>query len=172
MDIMTASQRSKLMSRITSKDTKPERQLRSLLHSVGYRFRLHGNLPVKKLTGLREEHQDIRFRGGKLPGSPDLVFTARHKVIFMNGCFWHGHDCAVGNRRPSTNTEFWKTKLDSNILRDQYNRRDIEILGWESLTIWECELKSLDKVLDRAIKFLGPRKTRSNAPKSIILSES
>lgn len=156
MDIMSAAQRSKLMSRIPSKNTQPELALRRLLHASGYRFRLHGALPTKMLATLKQEHQKIHIRGGRLSGSPDLVFSARHKVIFMNGCFWHGHDCLVGRHRPSSNTEYWSPKLDSNIVRDQRIRQELTILGWESLTIWECQLKSLDDVLCRAKKFLGP----------------
>lgn len=156
MDIMPAVQRSHLMARIQSKDTRPEIALRRLLHAAGYRFRLHGSLPAKQSATLTEEHQKIHLRGGKLPGSPDLVFSARHKVIFMNGCFWHGHDCPVGQRRPSSNTEFWSQKLDSNIARDERNRQDLIKLGWESLTLWECELKSQDDVMRKATKFLGP----------------
>lgn len=155
MDIMSATQRSRLMSRIPNKDTQPELVLRRLLHAEGYRFRLHGVLPLKQLTALREGHNEVNLRGGKLPGSPDLVFSARHKVIFMNGCFWHGHNCPVGQHRPSSNTEYWSSKLEANIARDLRNRHGLRLLGWESLTIWECELKSLDDVLCKAKKFLG-----------------
>lgn len=156
MDIMTVGQRSRLMSRIPGKNTRPELALRSLLHAAGYRFRLHGALPVRLLAALRKEHQEILLRGGKLPGSPDLVFSARNKVIFMNGCFWHGHDCPAGQHRPSSNAEYWSPKLDSNIARDKRKRQDLALLGWDSLTLWECELKSMDEVLRRAAEFLGP----------------
>lgn len=161
MDIMSTAQRSQLMSRIRSKDTQPEIALRRLLHAAGYRFRLHGTLPVKQLATLRIKHQEISFRGGKLPGSPDLVFSARRKVIFMNGCFWHGHDCPVGNHRPASNTGYWIPKLNANIARDQRNLQDLELLGWNSLTLWECDLKSIDVALLRATDFLGPPRLKS-----------
>lgn len=153
---MSAAQRSHLMSRIPSKDTQAELTLRRRLHALGYRFRLHGALTVKQVAALRDEHKEIRLRGGKLPGSPDLVFSAKHKVIFMNGCFWHGHNCPVGQHRPSTNTEYWNSKLDDNIARDQRNRHDLDSLGWNSLTLWECELKTLDEMIARTAEFLGP----------------
>lgn len=156
MDIMSAAQRSRLMSRISSKNTGPELALRRLLHAAGYRYRVHGILPAQQVAQLHSLHPGIPLRDGKLPGSPDLVFSARRKAIFVNGYFWHGHDCPVGQRRPASNTGYWNPKLDANIARDQRNRRDLEALGWESLTLWECELKSMDDVLRRAASFLGP----------------
>lgn len=153
---MSADQRSRLMSRIQAKDTGPELALRRLLHANGYRYALHGSLPAKALATLRAQHPGIRFRGGKLPGSPDLVFSARHKAIFVNGCFWHGHDCKVGLRRPSSNTGYWNPKLDANIARDQRNQQDLLALGWQYLTVWECELRDVDKILLRTAEFLGP----------------
>lgn len=153
---MSAAQRSRLMSRISSKNTGPELALRRLLHAAGYRYRVHGILPARQVAQLRSSHPEIPLRGGKLPGSPDLVFSARRKAIFVNGCFWHGHDCPVGQRRPASNTGYWHPKLDANIARDQRNRSDLEALGWESLAFWECELKTMDDVLRRAASFLGP----------------
>ena len=156
MDIMSAAQRSRLMSRISSKNTGPELALRRLLHAAGYRYRVHGILPAQQVAQLRSLHPGIPLRGGKLPGSPDLVFSARRKAIFVNGCFWHGHDCPVGQRRPASNTGYWNPKLDANIARDQRNLDNLAALGWESLTLWECELKTMDDVLRRAASFLGP----------------
>ncbi|MDV2978168.1 UNVERIFIED_CONTAM: very short patch repair endonuclease [Actinomycetes bacterium ARC8] len=156
MDIMSAAQRSRLMSRISSKNTGPELALRRLLHAAGYRYRVHGILPAQQVAQLRFLHPGIPLRGGKLPGSPDLVFSARRKAIFVNGCFWHGHDCPVGQRRPASNTGYWNPKLDANIARDQRNLDNLAALGWESLTLWECELKTMDDVLRRAASFLGP----------------
>lgn len=144
------------MSRIQGKDTGPELALRRLLHATGYRYALHGALPSKALASLREQHPGVRFRGGKLPGSPDLVFSARRKAIFVNGCFWHGHDCKVGLRRPSSNTGYWNPKLDANIARDQRNRQDLLALGWQYLTLWECELRDMDQTLRHTTEFLGP----------------
>lgn len=163
MDTVSAAQRSQMMSRIASKNTQPELALRSLLHAAGYRYQLHGALPARKSAALRAEHPDIRLRGGKLPGSPDLVFTARSKVIFVNGCFWHGHDCPVGRRRPSSNTGYWNPKLDANMARDRRNRHDLASLGWESLTLWECELHSLEEVMHKATGFLGPPRTATSS---------
>ncbi|UTM45938.1 very short patch repair endonuclease [Glutamicibacter mysorens] len=159
MDIMSAAQRSRLMSRISSKNTGPELALRRLLHAAGYRYRVHGILPAQQVAQLRSLHPGIPLRGGKLPGSPDLVFSARRKAIFVNGCFWHGHDCPVGQRRPASNTGYWNPKLDANIARDQRNLDNLAALGWESLTLWECELKSMDGILRRAASFLGPART-------------
>ncbi|MEG2578967.1 MAG: hypothetical protein RSA54_14680, partial [Glutamicibacter sp.] len=113
MDIMSAAQRSALMSRISSKNTGPELVLRRLLHAAGYRYGVHGVLPARQVAQLRSAHPGIPLRGGKLPGSPDLVFSARRKAIFVNGCFWHGHDCPVGQRRPASNTGSWNPKLDA-----------------------------------------------------------
>lgn len=144
------------MSRIQGKDTGPELALRRLLHAAGYRYALHGALPAKALASLRAQHPGIRFRGGKLPGSPDLVFSARRKAIFVNGCFWHGHDCKVGLRRPLSNTGYWNSKLDANIARDQRNRQDLQALGWQYLTLWECELRDMDQTLRHTTEFLGP----------------
>jgi len=153
---MSAQQRSQLMSRIRSKNTGPELVLRRLLHASGYRYRLHGALPDGLLESMRKDHPEIPLRGGKLPGSPDLVFTAKRKAVFVDGCFWHGHDCPVGRRRPSSNTGYWNPKLDGNQARDQRNRRELLALGWESMTVWECELDSAEQVLHTVTRFLGP----------------
>ncbi|MGP9785250.1 very short patch repair endonuclease [Glutamicibacter sp. 287] len=163
MDTVSAEQRSRNMSRIASKNTQPELALRSLLHAAGYRYQLHGALPARKSAAIRAKHPDIRLRGGKLPGSPDLVFTARDKEIFVNGCFWHGHDCPVGRRRPTSNTGYWNPKLDANISRDRRNRHDLASLGWESLTLWECELHSVEEVLRKTAGFLGPPRTAASS---------
>src|SRR3984957_8839012 len=106
------------MRQIRSKNSGPEIALRSLVHRLGYRFRLH-----------RKD----------LPGNPDLVFPGRRKVIFVHGCFWHGHtDCRDGHT-PKSNTGYWSPKLEKNIRRDQTNRKALETDGWHVLTIWECE---------------------------------
>jgi len=144
------------MSRIRGKNTTPELVLRRLLHAAGYRYRLHGALPASLEESLRQDYPEIRLRGGKLPGSPDLVFTAKRKAVFVDGCFWHSHDCPVGRRRPSSNTGYWNPKLDENQARDARTRRDLAALGWQTLTIWECELESTEQVLENAVRFLGP----------------
>lgn len=107
------------MAKIRSKNTKPELLLRHALHALGYRYRIHD--PV-------------------LPGKPDLVFAGRRKVIFVNGCFWHGHDCPVGSRLPKTNTEFWADKRRRNQERDWSQRHQLAEMGWTYLDVWECEV--------------------------------
>lgn len=116
---MNAVQRSAHMAKIRSKNTKPELQLRRALHAVGYRYRLHD--PA-------------------LPGRPDLVFAGRRKVIFVNGCFWHGHDCSVGSRLPKSNTEFWADKRRRNQKRDSVQRSKLNEMGWIYLDVWECQM--------------------------------
>lgn len=125
---------SQLMSKIRGKDTKPEMVVRRIVWKAGFRYRLH-----------------IR----NLPGTPDLVFSSKRKVIFVNGCFWHGHVCRKGTSKlPKTNTEFWSQKINKNKKRDKSNRRKLKKLGWESLTLWECELKG-SEVIERILIFLN-----------------
>ena len=107
------------MAKIRSKNTKPELLLRRALHALGYRYRIHDRV---------------------LPGKPDLVFAGRRKVIFVNGCFWHGHDCPVGRRLPKTNTEFWAEKRRRNQERDSAQRLRLTEMGWTYLDVWECEV--------------------------------
>lgn len=125
--------RSENMRAIRSKDTKPERAVRSLVHKLGYRFRLH--------------------RKG-LPGKPDLVFPGRHKVVFVHGCFWHSHNCKAG-LIPKTNSDFWSAKLHRNQVRDRDNFDALRLLGWEVLAIWQCELTDVHRVTRRVKTFLG-----------------
>ncbi len=120
MDIVTRETRSKMMASVRSKDTKPEKKVRSLLHAFGYRFRIH-----------RKD----------LPGNPDIVLVKHKKVIFVHGCFWHQHDGCPKAKRPSTRKKFWDRKLNENIKRDKRNRRELEELGWISNIIWECQTK-------------------------------
>lgn len=125
--------RHRTMQAVKSKDTKPELIVRRLLHSLGYRYRLH----VKDL-----------------PGKPDLVFPARRKIIFVHGCFWHGHDCRRGARVPKTNTDYWVSKVSRNRKRDQVEITQLNDLGWEVLIIWECEVKDIEKLGQRLKSFL------------------
>jgi DNA mismatch endonuclease (patch repair protein) len=118
-DKWTAEQRSAMMSRVKNANTKPEVRVRQLLHRLGYRFRLHGKT---------------------LPGSPDIVLPKHRKVIFVHGCFWHGHSCSKG-KRPATRVEFWNEKLDRNLARDSKAQQDLLALGWTYLVVWECQLK-------------------------------
>ena len=119
-DTFTAAQRSRIMAKVKGKDTKPEKVVRSLLHRLGFRFRLH-----------RKD----------LPGSPDIVLTRHRKIIFVHGCFWHQHPNCPHAARPSSNTDYWKKKLDRNIARDVETLIKIEDLGWRVLVIWECQTR-------------------------------
>ena len=124
------------MSRIRSRDTKPEMRVRRLVHGLGYRYRLHSE---------------------DLPGRPDLVFRPRRKVIFVHGCFWHRHEGCSRNRTPKSpeRRDFWREKLDGNAQRDRLNEAALRRLGWEILVIWECETKALDPLAERVRAFLG-----------------
>ena len=129
--------RSENMRAIRSKDTLPEIAVRSLIHRLGYRFRLH--------------RQD-------LPGKPDLVFPARRKVIFVHGCFWHSHACKPG-LVPKSKRDFWLPKLRQNKARDGRNLKALTQLGWNALVIWQCELKDSSAIRKRVVQFLGRRKS-------------
>jgi DNA mismatch endonuclease (patch repair protein) len=115
-DKVTPATRSRIMASVRGKDTGPERAVRSALFAAGYRYRL--------------QRRD-------LPGSPDIVLPRHRIVVFVHGCFWHGHDCPRG-RRPSSNVAFWTAKLDRNLARDREARRKLEAAGWRVLTVWEC----------------------------------
>ena len=136
-DLLTREQRSRNMSKIRGKNTKPELLVRRLLHAKGYRYRLHGKAGT-----------------AKLPGSPDLVFAGRRKVIFVNGCFWHFHDCKAGQHAPAANAEFWEAKRTRTRERDALQRKQLEVAGWEVLTVWECQLKDRSMLEDRLTEFL------------------
>jgi DNA mismatch endonuclease (patch repair protein) len=134
MDRLTQRQRSLLMSRIRSKDTEPELLVRGLLYRMGYRYRLH-----------------VR----RLPGTPDIVFQRRGKVVFVHGCFWHQHPNCSDAFMPSSRTEYWIPKLERNVQRDEENRQKLEELGWQALVIWECETTKLSKLRRRLQRFLA-----------------
>jgi len=138
-DTVSAEQRSRNMSRIRSKNTKPELKVRRLLHRAGYRFRLHG-----------------AAAGGSLPGKPDLVFAGRRKVIFVNGCFWHTHSCSAGTHAPATNPEFWAAKRARTVVRDTAALQALKASGWEALVVWECELRNPSALEAELFGFLGP----------------
>lgn len=133
VDVLTEEQRKYCMSRIRGKDTKPEMVVRRLTYSLGYRYRLH----VKNL-----------------PGCPDLVFPSRKKVIFVHGCFWHRHNCRYGRVKPRTRKKFWHAKLEGNKERHKRNRRKLQSKGWRILTIWECQTRKPEKIIDKIIDFL------------------
>jgi DNA mismatch endonuclease (patch repair protein) len=143
-DALTAEQRSACMRAVRSKDTKPEKALRSLLHRAGYRFRIHAN---------------------DLPGSPDIVFPARRKTIFVHGCFWHQHSKCGAGIVPATRPEYWVPKLKRNQDRDRRAKLDLARSGWESLTVWECEIEENPAAaLRRSIAFLNHRVKRRPTP--------
>ena len=134
-DVHSKAQLSFNMSRIRGKDTKPEMIVRSLVHQMGFRFRLH-----------RKD----------LPGKPDLVLPRHNKVIFVHGCFWHMHWCRYGRVVPKTNTEFWQNKRIGNVERDRRNIRKLRRVGWKTLVIWECWTRDVEnKVIPRLEDFLA-----------------
>ncbi|RXH56719.1 very short patch repair endonuclease [Granulicella sibirica] len=118
--IRPTPQRSAIMRAVKAKDTAPEIQVRRFVHALGYRYRLH-----------RKD----------LPGKPDMVFPKQRKVIFVHGCFWHGHSCKRGDRTPQTNREYWEAKIDRNRKRDSEHHKALESLGWQTLVVWECQLR-------------------------------
>lgn len=119
-DFLSKDRRSALMSRVRNRGTAAERYVRTAVWSAGFRYRLN-----------------VR----RLPGSPDLVLRRYNTVALVQGCFWHGHDCRKGQRRPSTNVEFWNRKLDGNVERDVANQTKLQSLGWNVHIVWECRLR-------------------------------
>jgi DNA mismatch endonuclease (patch repair protein) len=136
MDVLTPEERRRNMAAIRGKDTQPEMLLRRLVHSMGYRYRLH-----------------VR----NLPGCPDIVLPRHRKVILVHGCFWHRHNCRLGRPWPRTRAAFWRVKLDANKARDSRNLQKLRQLGWKVLTVWECQLhhSKMDKVSARITRFLA-----------------
>ena len=121
------------MAKIRSKNTTPEKKVRSILHRIGYRFRIHNQ---------------------KLPGTPDIVLPKYKSVIFVHGCFWHGHNCKKG-KLPSSNTDFWKEKISNNKSRDAKNSDLLVKLGWKVIIIWQCEISKIDnrtKILNKLLE--------------------
>ena len=137
IDPLTPEQRRYTMRQVRSVDTKPEMRVRRLTHGMGYRYRLH-----------RKD----------LPGKPDLVFPGRKKIIFVHGCFWHGHNCPAGRKIPKTNKTYWMNKLNRNKERDRINQAKLKELGWDVLVIWECETKDEDALAERIANFLDADK--------------
>lgn len=136
-DVFTKSKRSQVMSRIRGKDTEPERIVRSLLHRMGYRFRLN--------------RADI-------PGKPDIVLPKYKTVILVHGCFWHRHKGCKYCYTPKSRMEFWQAKFESNIKRDKVVKKELTRLGWRIIVVWECELRYTDELgkrIDTVIKGKG-----------------
>lgn len=138
MDSLTNSQRSERMSRVRSRNSKPELIVRKLLHRLGYRYRLHAT---------------------DVPGTPDIVFRRKRKAIFVHGCFWHRHDdpsCKLA-RMPKSRLDFWGPKLESNRLRDQRIASELDAMNWQSLVVWECELRHTEQLENKLVDFLEGR---------------
>lgn len=127
--------RSRIMRSVRQKKTKPEMVVRRALHRLGYRFRANAK---------------------RLPGSPDLVFTARRKAIFVHGCFWHRHPGCRLASTPKTRVDFWEEKFARNVERDARKLVELEADDWEVMTVWECETRDLDGLMPNLIGFLGP----------------
>jgi DNA mismatch endonuclease (patch repair protein) len=137
MDTLTKTERSERMAKIRSKNTQPELRVRRVVYQLGYRYRLH--------------RQD-------LPGCPDLVFPSRRKIVFVHGCFWHGHqDCKVANN-PKTRRSFWSAKFKRNRTRDARSQKALTRDGWQVFTVWECETKNTIVLESLLSRFLGPVK--------------
>lgn len=141
-DIFTKKRRSEIMGRIKSKNTQPEICVRRLLHRLGFRFSLHGD---------------------KLPGKPDIVLAKWKTVVFVHGCFWHGHDCKRGSatQRPKSNLEYWNPKIDGNIERDGNHAKALAKLGWRRLVIWECQTANAVRLENKFRAFFIGRRTAS-----------
>lgn len=133
-DIVDQATRSAIMSRIRSRDTKPEMIVRRIAHRLGYRFRLHRR---------------------DLPGSPDLVFPRYSAIILVNGCFWHRHEGCRNASNPKSRVEFWEDKFRRNVARDRENQSALRDLGWRVLIIWECETRRPEELPGRIDSFLG-----------------
>lgn len=133
MDTLTPSDRSLRMAKVRSKGTKPEMAVRRLLFSMGYRYRLHDR---------------------SLPGSPDIIFKSKKKVIFVHGCFWHRHEGCRLARLPKSRLDFWIPKLEGNRERDARTLLQLKSQGWDAFVIWECELKDLNLLEKRLNGFL------------------
>lgn len=132
-DNLSKMDRSKQMSLVKSKNTKPEMFVRKLVHAMGYRYRLHDK---------------------KLPGKPDMVFKSRNRVIFVHGCFWHRHENCKLARLPKSRLDFWEPKLEANKERDKLVQKQLTEFGWQFLIIWECQLNDVIALRKRIVKFL------------------
>ena len=139
VDTVPPEVRSRIMAQVKSKGMKPEMKVRRLLHGLGYRYRLH-----------RKD----------LPGKPDMVFVARRKVVFVNGCFWHKHEGCPRVRIPKANRDYWVGKLERNRMRDERNLALLAQDGWGVMTVWECELGDMSAVAEGLVAFLDGDRDR------------
>jgi DNA mismatch endonuclease (patch repair protein) len=137
VDSLTPRQRSRVMARVRSKNTRPELLVRKLVFGLGYRYRLHQRT---------------------LPGCPDLAFAPRGKVIFVHGCFWHRHSRCALARLPKSRIDFWVPKLEGNKRRDEKNKRALARMGWKVLTIWECQLADTSHLRTVIRRFLDAKR--------------
>jgi DNA mismatch endonuclease (patch repair protein) len=133
-DKYTTEQRTRIMKRVSKRDTGPEKIVRSLLHQLGFRFRLYRR---------------------DLPGCPDIVLPRHRKAIQVHGCFWHGHRGCRRAARPSSNTTFWHKKLDRNIERDKQTLRELTALGWKVLVLWECQIGNPERLRSTLTDFMN-----------------
>jgi DNA mismatch endonuclease (patch repair protein) len=133
MDNISPEARGRQMARVKAKDTRPEMAVRRLVFGMGYRYRLHD---------------------ARLPGTPDLVFAGRGKVLFVHGCFWHRHENCELARLPKSRLDFWLPKLEGNQTRDRVNQRLLRKSGWRILVVWECELRDMPKLTRKIRRFL------------------
>lgn len=134
VDSVSKEKRSWIMGRVKGQNTRPEKLVRSLLHRMGYRFRI---------------------QRADLPGRPDIVLPKYHAVIFVHGCYWHRHDCPNGKRLPKTRLDFWLPKLEGNRLRDVKNQEKLVQMGWKVLILWECMLKDKISLQEKIRCFLN-----------------
>ncbi|MBZ5678255.1 MAG: very short patch repair endonuclease [Acidobacteriia bacterium] len=138
MDVLSPKQRAECMSAIRGKDTAPELSVRRALYALGHRYRLH--VPY-------------------LPGRPDIVFPAKKRIILVNGCFWHRHNCKAGRSMPSVRRTFWMEKLQNNVRRDRLTIQRLRRLGWRVLVVWQCQLlpKKIEGSMARMVTFLDKK---------------
>ena len=139
VDVFSEEKRREIMASVKGRDTKPEKIVRSLVHRMGFRFSLH-----------RKD----------LPGKPDIVLPRYEKVIFVHGCFWHGHANCRKATIPATNTAFWTEKIAKNRIRDMKTKRQLRRQGWQVLVVWECEIARTEKLIRKLHKFLEPDNKR------------
>jgi len=138
MDKLDKESRSRLMAKVKSKNTGLEKAVRSLLHSLGFRFRLHRR---------------------DLPGTPDIVLPKHKTVIFVHGCFWHAHEGCRKATVPSSNTDFWRDKLAANKARDQANIAKLQEMEWQVVVVWECQIIDMDALASRLADIAGAKTT-------------
>lgn len=136
-DVFSPEKRSRIMAKVRGKNTKPELTVRSLLHRMGHRFRLHVS---------------------KLPGKPDIVLPRHKKIVEVRGCFWHGHVHCKRSSLPDTNRPFWEQKITRNKERDENNLAELERMGWEVLVVWECEAGKHAVLVEKLERFMETNK--------------